>query len=336
MRPVEIVGGGLAGLGLGIALRGHGVPVTIHEAGHYPRHRVCGEFITSLDDETQKALRLERVLCGALRAHGVTWHEDSKADITHRLPHPALCLSRHRLDACMADTFSDLGGELRTGSRVACEDRPGRVMACGRLPDASSPWVGIKQHYRELEAFNDLEVHFSPAGYIGLARVDGQTTNVCGLLRRGSCDLRASFHEIAAAAGFRDLGRRLATAQPVRDSFCAVAALDYKRPAISDDSLRVGDRSALIPPFTGHGMTIALQSSTTVVPSLLAWSRGEARWEQAKSAAARRQRRRFASRIRAARTLHPFLLDARARHLARTLHRRGLLPVGLMYRLMHR
>jgi 2-polyprenyl-6-methoxyphenol hydroxylase-like FAD-dependent oxidoreductase len=43
---VTIVGGGLAGLTLGIGLLRRGVPVTVWEAGSYPRHRVCGEFIS--------------------------------------------------------------------------------------------------------------------------------------------------------------------------------------------------------------------------------------------------------------------------------------------------
>src|ERR1035441_4912314 len=34
----------LLGLTLGIGLRQRGIPVTVLEAGHYPRHRVCGEF----------------------------------------------------------------------------------------------------------------------------------------------------------------------------------------------------------------------------------------------------------------------------------------------------
>ena len=45
-KPITIIGGGLAGLTLGIGLRQLGAPVTIWEAGRYPRHRVCGEFIS--------------------------------------------------------------------------------------------------------------------------------------------------------------------------------------------------------------------------------------------------------------------------------------------------
>ena len=58
-RGVEIVGGGLAGLSLGLALRRAGVPVTLHEAGEYPRHRVCGEFIAGLDERTRARLGLD-------------------------------------------------------------------------------------------------------------------------------------------------------------------------------------------------------------------------------------------------------------------------------------
>jgi flavin-dependent dehydrogenase len=335
MRRVKIIGGGLAGLGLGIALRRRDVPVTIHESGHYPRHRVCGEFITSLDRRTRHEVQLNDILRGARPASGVSWCEDGKSEITHRLPQPALCLSRRVLDEAMAACFTGLGGDLRTGSREQCTGEAGNVHACGRQPRASSAWVGIKQHFRGLEVRNDLEVHFGRGGYIGLTRIDEHTVNVCGLLRRGLSDLKSSFPDIAAQGGFDNLSRRLAGAEPLAGSFCAVAGLDYRGAAPEDGFLRIGDRSALIPPFTGHGMTIALQSAVAAMPSLLAWSRREIEWSQARALAARAQRRRFGLRLRAANALHPLLLHARTRALARALHTRGILPVGLLYRVMH-
>ena len=334
MLRVEIIGGGLAGLGLGIALRRNSVPATIHEAGHYPRHRVCGEFITSLDQSTRENLQLDDILRRARPAHSVSWCEDGEADIVHQLPHPALCLSRHLLDKSMAETFVELGGELRTGSRGQCNDEPGRVHACGRKPGAPSRWVGIKQHFRGLVMEKDLEVHFARGGYIGVTKVEDGTMNVCGLLKRGSADLRKPFATIAAQSGFEKLSHRLTEAAPLADSFCAVASLDYGATE-EDGLLHIGDRNALIPPFTGNGMTIALQSAVAASLPLAAWSRGEISWPLARKQAMQAQQRQFGTRWRTARALHPFVLHAGVRSLARALHKLGVLPVAMLYRLMH-
>ncbi len=64
-KPITIVGGGLAGLTLGIALRRRGVPVILCEAGHYPRHRVCGEFISGRGLEVLARLGLHERFAAA-------------------------------------------------------------------------------------------------------------------------------------------------------------------------------------------------------------------------------------------------------------------------------
>ena len=334
-RPVLIVGGGLAGLGLGLALRRSSVPVTIHEAGRYPRHRVCGEFITSLDKNTRQELGLDKHLLGARPAGNVSWCEDGRPDIAHQLPHPALCLSRHALDAAMAEEFVALGGELRTNSRAVFREEAGVVHAGGRQPDPRSVWTGVKQHYCNLPLRNDLEVHFGQGGYMGLTKIDPLTVNVCALLRRNKVDLTKTFPEIAKQSGFHLLAQRLAEAKPVEDSFCAVAGLNYGAGTRRDDALRIGDQQCLVPPFTGHGMTIALQSAATVLPHVLAWARGEVEWDEARAKSSDAQRRRFGFRLRVARAAHPLLLDPRPRSVARGLHRLGVLPVSLLYRMMH-
>jgi 2-polyprenyl-6-methoxyphenol hydroxylase-like FAD-dependent oxidoreductase len=65
VKPIIIIGGGLAGLTLGIGLRQHGVPAALWEAGHYPRHRVCGEFICGRGQETLARLGLRELLVRA-------------------------------------------------------------------------------------------------------------------------------------------------------------------------------------------------------------------------------------------------------------------------------
>ena len=70
LLPVQIIGGGLAGLTLGLGLRQRDVPVTIHEAGNYPRHRVCGEFSNGISSGEECFIRLfrfsTRILCDGL------------------------------------------------------------------------------------------------------------------------------------------------------------------------------------------------------------------------------------------------------------------------------
>ena len=60
-RPITIVGGGLAGLTLGIGLRQRGIPATVYEAGRYPRHRVCGEFISGNGPAVLRRLALDKL-----------------------------------------------------------------------------------------------------------------------------------------------------------------------------------------------------------------------------------------------------------------------------------
>src|SRR5262249_37653299 len=104
-REIEIIGGGLAGLSLGLALRRADVPVTLYEAGTYPRHRVCGEFITGLGVSTIARLGLESFVRDALRHHDVAWHLGEDAPRIQKLPSPALGISRWALDARLAEAF---------------------------------------------------------------------------------------------------------------------------------------------------------------------------------------------------------------------------------------
>ena len=189
-KPITIVGGGLAGLTLGIGLRRQGVPVTVWEAGHYPRHRVCGEFISGRGQESLARLGLRELLerAGAVSAGTAAFFSATQSAPTRALPARAICLSRFTMDHALAMEFRRLGGELQEGQRRRdTEFGEGMVRATGRraqTKENGSHWFGLNVHARNVPLTADLEMHVSPRGYVGLCRVDGGAVNVCGLFRR--------------------------------------------------------------------------------------------------------------------------------------------------------
>lgn len=341
LRPVEIIGGGLAGLALGLALRRAGAPVLIHEAGDYPRHRVCGEFITSLDAATRHRLRLDPFLADARAHQEVDWFLGAKSLHRHVLPASALALSRHTLDQRLAAAFVAAGGELRTRSRVADRGAPaGRVFAHGRHASLNSPWLGLKVHARLLPLSADLEVHLGDHAYVGLSGVEDGRVNICGLFRRRPdlpLDRASALLAYLRASGLASLASRLASADLDPESHCAVAALAFGRAPVpaEPERLVLGDAYALIPPFTGNGMTMAFQSAALALDPLLAWSRGEAAWPDTVALVRRLLRARFRLRLAASALIHPVFLRPRAQAGLAAAARARLLPVAPLYHALH-
>ncbi|HEY4300562.1 MAG TPA: hypothetical protein VGM73_06805 [Candidatus Didemnitutus sp.] len=336
-RAIEIVGGGLAGLSLGIALRRAEVPVTILEAGRYPRHRVCGEFITGLDRATITRLGLESILSDARRHRTVAWFAARGNLRNQSLPEPALALSRHALDHRLALEFVRLGGVLRENVRVERLDRPpGRVFAQGRRI-ASSPWIGLKVHACNLPLRRDLELHLGDDGYVGLAGIEDGRVNVCGLFRRRrrsapGASLLLGYLE---ATGLRDLATRLRNAAIDEDSFCAVAGITFARRYHCGPGLAIGDAGGMVPPFTGNGMAMAFQAAAVAADRLESYAHGALSWEQACREVSDVLARRFRIRLASAEWLHPYLLRPTRQRLLSVLARMGLPPLRPLYAALH-
>jgi menaquinone-9 beta-reductase len=337
-RAVEIVGGGLAGLALGLGLRNAGVPATIFEAGEYPRHRVCGEFIAGLGEPTISRLGIAHLLADARRLSEVEWFHRGSPARRHRLPAAALAISRYTLDARMAEAFSRAGGTLETGTRLETNDAPeGRVFAIGRRR-AASPWLGLKLHARGLRLGSDLEIHMGDDAYVGMSPVEGGRVNVCGLFRQRRGLPMSRGTALAAylrAAGLDTLADRLAVAGIDPESCSAVAGVGFGRGESAPGRVHIGDTFAMIPPFTGNGMAMAFQSAETALDPLLAWSRGEGTWEATVRAIGDALRRRFRRRLAAADTLHPFLHSPPRQRWLAAAARAGILPLRPLYQLLH-
>ena len=317
VKPITIVGGGLAGLTLGIGLRQRGVPAALWEAGHYPRHRVCGEFICGRGQETLARLGLRDLLerAGAVGADTAAFFSATQSTRPLPLPSQAICLSRFTLDAVLAEKFRELGGELWEGKRRSDADTDeGVVRATGRrlqTEEGGARWFGLKAHARNNPLTADLEMHVSSRCYVGLCRVNGGRVNVCGLFRRraGESVGLQNRRELLRGPIGSPLHQRLASAEFDEDSFCAVAGLSLQpyRAAARTDCC-VGDAITMIPPVTGNGMSMAFESAELAIEPLVAWSRGEISWAETRPQIARRCDAAFARRLAWAKWLQRFVL----------------------------
>jgi 2-polyprenyl-6-methoxyphenol hydroxylase-like FAD-dependent oxidoreductase len=311
-EPITIAGGGLAGLTLGIGLRQRGVPVTVWEAGHYPRHRVCGEFISGGGQRSLARLGLLGGLqgAGAVSATSAALFSGKAASPVRPLPEAALCLSRLVLDAWLAREFERLGGELLPGARWTSASVPGMVRASGRRAEPVAKgwrWFGLKVHARGIPLVADLEMHFVPAGYVGLCRLAGGEVNLCGLFRSRTTvpDLAQRWRDWLGGPPESVLHARLARAQYDEASFCSVAALcPYPQRAPQSADCCIGDALTMIPPVTGNGMSMALESAELAIEPLVKYSHGDWPWAHAQRKIAQHCDRQFAQRLRWAGWLH--------------------------------
>lgn len=312
MRRINVIGGGLAGLTLGIGLRRLGVPVTVWEAGHYPRHRVCGEFVSGKGQEALRRLGLEQrfMEAGALLAREASFFLGKAESRAHCLDPAAWCLSRFTIDQLLANCFQTEGGDLRQNSRWQGEDAEATVWTCGRQAQSAEQewrWFGIKIHARGVQLRTDLEMHGAKNGYVGLCRLPGGEINVCGLFRtrRGSPIGSQPAREWLRGEPGTSLRWRLANAVFLEETFCAVAGLGLRpQKAAAQRGCRLGDALTLIPPVTGNGMSMAFEAADIALEPLAAYARSELDWEKARTSIARQCDAAFRRRLAWATCLH--------------------------------
>lgn len=310
LKPITIVGGGLAGLTLGIGLRQRGIPVAVWEAGAYPRHRVCGEFISGNGPAILRRLGLRELFenSGAIHAETASFISGPNRSPVRKLPEPALCLSRYLMDALLAQQFEAVGGELHSRTRRPdAQAEEGVVHASGRQAHPTENgwrWFGLKIHARNVNLTADLEMHVSRNNYVGVNRTSGGEVNVCGLFRARSGQTHESGLEMLRGGSGSPLQERLASAQFDHGSFCSVAGLSLRpRRAHAKMECCIGDAITMIPPVTGNGMSMAFESAEIALEPLSHYSRGEINWSEARRAIADACDAAFAERLKWARRL---------------------------------
>ncbi len=291
-----VVGGGLAGAAVATLLARAGVPVRLVERYAEPRHKMCGEFLSTEACESLEELGIDVTALGAVPVRHLRMARGGRC-AGHDLPFEAQSVTRRALDEAMLQTAAESGVEVCRGERVEALERHagawrarmsgGRVLcapevfvASGkhdlrghRRPDGpQGTLIAFKQYFRltdeqSAELAEAIELILFRGGYAGMQMVEGGYANLCLLVEAARYkELGGRWADLLERMGAESelLRRRLRGAEAVLERPLSLSRIPYGyvRREVSEAGLwYVGDQAAVIPSFSGDGMSIALHTA---------------------------------------------------------------------------
>lgn len=120
LYDVIIIGGGIGGSCAAISLAQSGAKVLVLESGEFPRHKVCGEFLSSESKGVFSRLGVKEELqnAGATEVHSARIVARGGAVLDLSLPQRAFALSRFQLDAILVQAAQNAGARVLTRTRA--------------------------------------------------------------------------------------------------------------------------------------------------------------------------------------------------------------------------
>jgi flavin-dependent dehydrogenase len=304
MYDLTVIGGGPAGSSAAITASRGGAAVLLLERGCFPRHKVCGEFVSA------ESLGLLGRLLGS--RHGEllrTAIQIPRARVfldgrTLEMPvdPPAASIARLDLDAALWELAAESGVEARPSTavqritgrgafRIATSegDFESRALinASGRWSNLNPPpgsdsgprgkWLGLKAHFGEPSPPASVDLYFFEGGYCGVQPVELRAqgslqgrVNACAMVR---ADVASTLSEVFAQ--HPALYQRSRHWQPLSEPV-STAPLIFREPQPErENMLMVGDAAGFVDPFVGDGISLALRGGALAAESLAPFVRGE-------------------------------------------------------------
>jgi len=289
-KDVIIVGGGLAGLTAAIHLLKYGYTVTVFEKNHFPKHKVCGEYISNEVTPYLKSLQLDLESLHPKHIDRLSFSLVSGKIISTALPMGGLGISRFTLDYYLYQQVMERGGciQQETVTEVLFNDKQFKVItqngcyyaalvfgAFGkrsnldvklnrRFLSKPSNWLGVKAHYTLPFDEHLVGLHHFKGGYCGISKVENDNVNICYL---------GSYATFKKHKNIEEYQEKVVAENPHLKAFFEKAVMQFENPltisqisfasksTVENHMLMIGDTAGLIHPLCGNGMAMAIHSA---------------------------------------------------------------------------
>lgn len=290
-NEVLIIGGGLAGLTAAIHLSKIGLQVTVIEKNEFPKHKVCGEYISN---EVLPYFNWLDLNIADLNPTNITKLEFSTASgktIKSVLPLGGFGISRFALDeylykkalenGCkiLQDNVEDIAFETNQfivttanenilkseivigafGKRSTIDQKLNRDFI-----QKKSYWLAVKAHYSGDFPNDSVGLHNFKGGYCGVSKVEKDAINICYL---------ADYETFKQFKNIDEYQNSVVSKNPHLKVIFEKSSLLFEKPltisqisfekkqAVENHILMIGDTAGLIHPLCGNGMAMAIHSA---------------------------------------------------------------------------
>ncbi|WP_396175079.1 NAD(P)/FAD-dependent oxidoreductase [Flavobacterium sp.] len=343
MQPqiqVAIIGGGLAGLTAAIHLRQKGYIVTLFEKNDYPKHKVCGEFISNevLPYWESLGIDIQKLQPTTLTQTVISIPTGKQLETV--LPLGGFGISRYTLDFYLYTIAREAGCQIISQQVNAIEflndsftihtekgERFQAKVVLGAFGKRSnldvqfkrdfiqkkSPWLAVKAHYSG-DFPNDLvALHNFEGGYCGVSKVEDNRINICYLVK---------FDVFKRYKNIEDFQTNVLYQNPHLKSILEQSTLLFVKPlTISQISfekkaqvesriLMLGDTAGLIHPLCGNGMAMAIHSAKIASECVVSFLEGKQTRDEMEKSYASQWKYHFQKRLQAGKQLSKLLLNA--------------------------
>ena len=289
--PVLIVGGGLAGLSAAIHLAKAHVKVMVIEKNNYPKHKVCGEYISNEVLPYLQFLGLDVFKLGAQKIDTFELSTPNNNLIKAPLPLGGFGISRYVLDNALSkkaqqqgvtilqDTVTDIqfsnnvfsittknNGIFHAkivlgayGKRAALDVTLNRGFI-----KQKSPFLAIKMHVKGNFPNTKVALHNFKGGYCGVSKVENNTINLCYITTFEAFKKYKDIDDFQKEVVFKNtyLKTIFENTTPIFEAPLTISQISFsKKNPVENHVIMCGDTAGMIHPLCGNGMSMAIRSA---------------------------------------------------------------------------
>lgn len=293
-KKIAIVGGGLAGLTAAIHLSKIGLKVILIEKNEYPKHKVCGEYISN---EILPYLKWLSVDISELNPTQISKLDFSTADgkmIHCELPLGGFGVSRYTLDDFLYKKAIQNGCEIIQDNveEIIYENDVFTISTSNNIKITSgivigafgkrsnidqklkrefiqkkSHWLAVKAHYSGDFPDNLVGLHNFEGGYCGVSKVENNAVNICYLASYESFKKYKNTDDFQNQAIAKNPHLKIIfeNSKMLFDAPLTISQVSFdEKKLVENHILMIGDTAGLIHPLCGNGMAMAIHSAKIV------------------------------------------------------------------------